>query len=254
MLRTEMPVRREGRPGLTVRLADTDAEIREAQKLRWKVFADELGARLRSPEPGVDRDVVDRFCDHLIVRDESSGEIVGTYRVLSWSQSRKLGGFYCDDEFDLTRLEHLRPRMAEIGRSCVHPDYRNGATIALLWSGIAAYMRTHACEYLIGCASIGMADGGHGAASLYNRLREVSLSPVEYRVFARCPLPLDKLRQDLDVTIPPLIKGYLRCGAMVCGDPAWDPDFNTADLLMLLPLSRLDRRYARHFMKHVPFE
>lgn len=254
MLRTDVLARRETRPHLSVQLARADAEIREAQKLRWRVFADELGARLSSPESGVDRDIYDRFCEHLIVRDEATGDVVGTYRILSWSQSRKLGGFYADEEFDLTRLDHLRPRMVEIGRSCVHPGYRNGATIALLWSGIAQYMVENACEYLIGCASIGMADGGHTAASLYNRLRENSLSPVEYRAFPRCPLPLDKLHGDLDRQIPPLIKGYVRCGAYVCGDPAWDPDFNTADLLMLLPLSRLDGRYARHFMKHVQFE
>jgi putative hemolysin len=112
-------------------------------------------------------------------------------------------------------------------------------------------MQTRGYEYLLGCASIGMADGGHGAASIYNVLRDSSMSPTEYRVFPRCPLPLDRLDGSLDAPVPPLIKGYVRCGAWVCGEPAWDPDFNTADLLMLLPMSRLDSRYARHFVKHV---
>lgn len=254
MLHTEARRGRAARPRLWMGLARSESEIREAQKLRWKIFAEELGARLRSPEPGVDRDMVDPYCEHLVVRDEECGEVVGTYRLLTGAQARRLGGFYSDDEFDLTRLRHLQDRTVEVGRSCVHPGYRNGATIALLWAGIAQFMQRHRCEYLIGCASLGMADGGHTAASLYNRVRETSLSPIEYRVFPRCALPLDRLDATLPAELPPLVKGYIRCGAYVCGEPAWDPDFDTADLLMLLPLSRLDGRYARHFMTHVRFE
>ena len=239
---------------LTVGLARTPRQIREAQRLRWRVFADELGARLPSSEPGVDRDLFDAHCEHLVVRDERSGETVGTYRILPGAQARRLGGFYADEEFDLTRLAHLRDRTVEIGRSCVHPDYRNGATLALLWSGIARYMTSQRYEYLVGCASVSMADGGHSAASLYNRMQDTSLSPIEYRVFPRCALPLDRLDGGRAVAVPPLLRGYLRCGAWVCGEPAWDPDFNVADLLMLLPLSRMDVRYARHFMKHAPIE
>jgi putative hemolysin len=253
MLRSEQhEARRAARPRLQVQMARSESEIREAQRLRWRVFAEELGAHLRSPEPGVDRDLYDPHCTHLVVRDDATGEIAGTYRILTGASARRLGGFYSDEEFDLTRLAHLRDRTMEIGRSCVHPDYRNGGTIALLWSGLADFMKTHGYEYLIGCASVSMADGGHTAASLYNRISQSSLSPIEYRVFPRCPLPLDRLDSDRDVPVPPLIKGYLRCGAFVCGEPAWDRDFNTADLLMLMPLSRLDGRYARHFMKHVP--
>lgn len=254
MLHTEARRGRAAKPRLWMGLARSESEIREAQKLRWKIFAEELGARLRSPEPGVDRDMVDPYCEHLVVRDEECGEVVGTYRLLTGAQARRLGGFYSDDEFDLTRLRHLQDRTVEVGRSCVHPGYRNGATIALLWAGIAQFMQRHRCEYLIGCASLGMADGGHTAASLYNRLRDTSLSPIEYRVFPRCALPLDRLDATLPAELPPLVKGYVRCGAYVCGEPAWDPDFDTADLLMLLPLSRLDSRYARHFMTHVRFE
>lgn len=254
MLRTETLARRAERPQLQVQMAVTEDEIREAQKLRWRIFADEMGARLRSPEHGVDRDLYDPHCAHLTVRDDGAGEVVGTYRILTGARARKIGGFYSDEEFDLTRLNHLRDRMVEVGRSCVHPDYRNGATIALLWSGLAQFMQAQGYEYLIGCASMGMADGGHGAASIYNRLTQSSLCPIEYRVFPRCALPIEHLDRTLDAQVPPLIKGYVRCGAWVCGDPAWDPDFNTADLLMLLPLSRLDGRYARHFMKHVQFD
>lgn len=234
-------------PRLNVRLACCDSEVHEAQKLRYRVFADELGARIDTGCPGVDHDIYDPYCDHLIVRDEDSARIVGTYRILNPNAARRVGGYYSENEFDLTRLQHLRPRLVEIGRSCVHADYRSGATITLLWAGLAKYMQDHGHEYLIGCASISMADGGHAAASLYNRL-ETHMSPLEYRVFPRCPLPLAALRNDQPAEMPPLIKGYLRAGAYVCGDPAWDPDFNTADLPILMPMSRVNGRYARHFM------
>jgi putative hemolysin len=130
----------------------------------------------------------------------------------------------------------------------VHADYRNGGTIALLWAGLAKYMQMHNYEYMIGCGSISMADGGHSAANLYAQLQE-HLSPPEYRVFPHCPLPLAALKNDSAVTCPPLIKGYLRLGAYICGEPAWDPDFNTADMLIMLPLSRLNARYAAHFFR-----
>jgi putative hemolysin len=104
-------------------------------------------------------------------------------------------------------------------------------------------------EYLMGCASIGMADGGHNAANLFTQLDPCQIAPAEYRSFPRHGLPFEQLANGQPALIPPLIKGYLRVGAWVCGQPAWDPDFNTADLLMLLPMSRMNPRYMRHFMK-----
>jgi putative hemolysin len=240
------PQHRPSRHQLSVGLARSEREILQAQKLRYRVFAGELGARLPTRTPGVDHDIYDPFCEHLVVRDENTGAVVGTYRILSPENSRKIGNYYSENEFDLTRLQHLRPRMVEIGRSCVDANYRTGATITLLWAGLASYMLENHHDYLIGCASISMADGGHAAASLYSRLGE-HMSPLEYRVFPRCPLPLEALSNDLPAELPPLIRGYLRAGAYVCGDPAWDPDFNTADLPILMPMSRLNRRYARHF-------
>jgi len=239
------------RPELSVGLARNDSEIEEAQRLRYRVFAGEMGARLPSRIAGVDHDIYDPYCDHLIVRDERCGEVVGTYRILSPQNARRIGGYYSENEFDLTRLQHLRGKLVEIGRSCVHPDYRSGATITLLWAGLARYMIEGDHEHLIGCASISMADGGHAAASLYNRLGE-HMSPLEYRVFPRCPLPLASLRSDplvgLKPPMPPLIKGYLRAGAWICGAPAWDPDFNTADLPILMPMAKVSGRYAKHYL------
>lgn len=238
---------RKARPKLTVGLARHAEDILAAQRLRYQVFAEEMGARLPSRIAGVDQDIYDPHCQHLIVRNETTDEVVGTYRILTPESAKRIG-YYSENEFDLTRLQHLRANMVEIGRSCVHADYRSGATITLLWAGLAKFMLENGYGYLIGCASIPMHDGGHAAAAIYRTLAD-QLSPAEYRVFPRCPLPLEALQSDSgNAELPPLIKGYLRAGAWVCGEPAWDPDFNTADLPILLPMSRLDARYAKHFM------
>lgn len=249
MLAKQQQPRETSSKRLTLTLASDLHEVREAQRLRYQVFAEEMGARVPGREQGIDCDIYDAYCEHLLVRDVESSRVVGTYRILSGVQARRLGGFYSDEEFDLTRLGRLRDLTVEVGRSCVHADYRNGATIALLWSGIGAYMLRNNYQFLIGCASISLSDGGRAAAGVYRRLNEECLSPIEYRVFPRCELPLESPVDGAGSPLPPLIKGYARLGAFVCGAPAWDPDFNTADLLMLLPLARINPRYARHFLK-----
>jgi putative hemolysin len=232
-----------------VGLASHADEIREAQRLRYKVFAEEMGARLVCPEPGVDADLYDPHCEHLLVRDAETGEVVGTYRILTPAAAKRVGSYYTEQEFDLTRLHHMRERLVELGRSCVHPDYRSGGVITLLWAGLAEFMIKNRYEYLIGCASIGMQDGGHNAAGVWHAVKDKHTGPVEWRVFPRCPLPLDALDSAPAPVLPPLIKGYLRVGAFVAGEPAWDPDFNTADLPILLLMKDINRTYARHFMK-----
>lgn len=233
---------------LTFSFARNPSEVAEAQRLRYKVFADEMGASIPGKD-GHDRDGFDALCDHLLVRDSNNGEVVGTYRILNPAMANEAGGYYSAAEFDLSRLSHLFDRTVEVGRACVHADYRHGGTITQLWAGLAKYMQMNRYEYMIGCGSVGMADGGHLAASLYHKLQQDYLSPPEYRVFPHCPLPLDALRTDMQVTCPSLIKGYIRLGAYICGEPAWDPDFNTADMLVMLPLSRMNKRYAAHFFK-----
>jgi putative hemolysin len=114
-------------PRLVFQYARTEREVRAVQKVRWKVFHEEMGACLRSSEPGVDIDRFDALCDHLLVRDTRNNEVVGTYRILNALQAEKAGGFYSDGEFDLSRLTHLRARILAVGRACVHPQYRSGA-------------------------------------------------------------------------------------------------------------------------------
>ena len=248
MLEKQLQARTRHRRRLTVSFARNRSEVAEAQRLRYVVFAEEMGAKLESAAAGLDADRFDAFCEHLLVRDVETSEVVGTYRILSPLAARAAGGYYSEQEFDLTRLAHLRDNMVEVGRSCIHPDYRSGGVIIQLWTGLARYMLENRHEYLIGCASVSMADGGHSAAAIFRKLEAAHMSPLEYRVFPRCRLPMENLDSGVVADFPPLVKGYLNLGAYVCGEPAWDPDFNCADLPILLPLARMDARYARHFL------
>lgn len=236
-------------PKLTLSLASTPEEVREVQRLRYKVFIEAMGLSTLENQDGLDKDEFDAYCDHLIVRDSKTLKVVGTYRVMSPHAARKMGRFYAEQEFDLGRLDNLRGSIAEAGRACIHPDYRSGGVIMMLWAGLAAFMKKEHCDYLIGCASISLSDGGHNAAALYHALADTHLAPPEYRVIPHLPFPITERELGHKPQVPPLIKGYLRGGAWVCGEPAWDPDFHCADLFLLLPLAKLDSRYARHYLK-----
>lgn len=236
------------KPAFQIEWANNTNEVKEAQRLRYKVFAEEMGANLPKNIDGLDIDEFDTYCDHLLIRDQDTLKVVGTYRVLPPHKAKEIGRLYSDSEFDLSRLDHLRPKLVELGRSCVHQDYRSGAVIMALWSGLAQYMQKNGYEIMLGCASIPMADGGHFAASLYNSLDKNHIAPTEFHAFPKLPLPLEKLNGGLDVQPPPLIKGYLKLGAKICSAPAWDPDFNTADVLTMLRLSEINPRYAKHFL------
>jgi putative hemolysin len=246
--RTTRSARDTREPRLTLSLARTATEVEEAQRLRYKVFAEEMGANLgdTGAATGLDRDEFDPWCDHLIVRDADTLRVVGTYRLLLPRRAAEFGRLYADGEFDLGRLAHIRSSTIEVGRSCVHRDYRNSKAILLLWAGLAAYMRRGGCSHMIGCASVSLADGGLQAARLRDELQPF-YTDAELRVFARLPFPHRQLERAPQVLMPPLIKGYLRLGARICGEPAWDPDFNTADFLVWLALDNLETRYARHF-------
>jgi putative hemolysin len=244
------------RPALDVAWARHEDEVREAQRLRYQVFVHEMGARLSPPAgapAGHDIDMFDAFCEHLLVRaleaDGLPGPVIGTYRVLTPLAAKRAGGLYSETEFDLTRLRALRPHMVELGRSCVHPEHRSGGAIMALWGALAEFMQRNGLDTMIGCASISMRDGGHHAASLWHQLSQTHLAGIEHQVRPRLPLPVESLRQDLPAEAPPLIKGYLRCGAKVLGAPAWDPDFNTADLPLMMRLQDLPARYRRHFIE-----
>ncbi len=230
-------------------------EVREAQRLRYRVFAEEMGSQLNPPAgtpAGHDVDRFDAFCEHLLVRSvgpgDGPGELVGTYRVLMPDAARRAGGLYTDTEFNLDNVRPLLGTAVELGRSCVHPQWRSGGVVMALWGALGQFMLANGLDTMIGCASVGMRDGGHSAASLWAKLRQTHLAAPEWRVTPRLALPVDDLRQDLEPEMPALIKGYLRCGAKVLGPPAWDPDFRTADLPLLMRFVDLPHRYKKHFL------
>ncbi|HEX8010326.1 MAG TPA: GNAT family N-acyltransferase [Casimicrobiaceae bacterium] len=239
---------RNAAQGLVISIAQSREDVRCAQQLRHRVFVEEMGARLGAQGNGVERDGFDPFCEHLIVREGRSGEVIGTYRLLTPERAQRAGTFIAEREFALEALAPLRPHLAELGRACIDRRYRNGATIMLLWSGIARYVKARGIRYLFGCASIASDDGGLNASAVYARLIADHLAPAEYRVVPRKPFALCDVPANTLSRVPALLKGYLRAGAWICGAPAWDPEFETVDLLVLLPLARVEARYARHFL------
>ncbi|MEJ5989019.1 GNAT family N-acyltransferase [Ramlibacter sp. PS3R-8] len=239
-------------PHLEIAWARDAAEVSAAQRLRYQVFAGELGARLDTAgvAAGLDADRFDPFCDHLIVRagPPDAGIVVGTYRVLPPARARAAGGYYTDTEFDLAPLAPLRRRALELGRSCVHPAWRSGSVILAMWGALGSYMQRHRLETMIGCASIGMADGGANAAALWRSLRRTHLAPSRWHVTPHHPLP-DVGAAEGPAVAPPLLKGYLRCGARVIGAPALDTAFGTADLPLMLRMEDMAPRYRRRLLQ-----
>lgn len=236
-------------PRLHTRWAQDESDVRAAQRLRHAVFVEEMGARLTPPRgtpAGHDADLYDPYCEHLLVCADDA--VIGTYRVLTPDAARRAGGSATSSQFDLTRLRPQRDTIMEAGRACVHPDWRSGAPMLALWAGLAGFMQRNGLTAMLGSASVGMRDGGHQAADLWVQLSQAHLAPIEHQVRARLPLPWEALATGRTVDVPPLIQGYLRCGARVLGAPAWDPDFGTADLPMMLRLQDLPARYRRHFL------
>ncbi|GAA2596992.1 GNAT family N-acetyltransferase [Dactylosporangium fulvum] len=233
----------------TLLVATDGDQVRAAQRLRHEVFADELGATLHSSEPGLDVDRFDEFCDHLIIREELTGAVVGTYRMLPPGRAAEAGGLYAETEFDLAGLAPLRGDLVETGRSCVHPDHRSGAVINLMWAGIARYMHLHGHRWLGGCASVPLADGGATALGVWDLVERKHLVPQAWRVRPRNPwVAPESLAPPAKIDVPPLLRGYLRLGSWVGGAPAHDADFDCADFYVLLSLDRVNPRYLRHFL------
>ncbi len=241
---------------LSLRLAQNQLEIERTLALRYEVFNLEMNEGLpQSRDTGKDRDEFDFYCDHLIVVDEERDDLIcGTYRLLRGSVARRHRGFYSENEFDLTEVRGLPGQCAEIGRSCVHRDYRDGSVIGLLWNGLASYMRQFDVQYLMGCASLHTTDADQ-ASLVYAWFRSKDAISEEAAV---TPLPhceLAGFRADLHVAdekaafreIPPLVKGYVRAGTKVCGHPALDREFGTVDYFVLFNRRDIERRYGKHF-------
>jgi len=239
--------------GLVLGLASSADEIEAIQRLRYQVFTEDMGAVFSDADNGIEQDRFDPWCQHFMVCELASGRVVGTYRVLTPQAARQAGGYYAESEFDLKGLGALRENLAECGRSCTHADYRDGSVIMLLWSGVAQFMARNGYRYVLGCASVSLRDDGVAAAQVWRSVSgmvRAAMQPCQPHVTPHHPYPIQKLanlNEGSSERVPPLIKGYLKLGATVCGEPAWDPDFNAADFPVLLDMQRMDARYRRHF-------
>lgn len=237
---------------LTVRLAANDADLVAAQRLRWEVFCQGLGAAGSTDGPGLDVDPYDALCDHLLVED--GGRAVGTYRLLRKSVAVAHSGFYSAGEYCLDQLGSDQDEWLELGRSCVAPGYRDAGTIQLLWRGIAAYLQGHDISLMFGCASFHGTDPREHAESLsylyHNHLapREMRARALDARYVDMAMLPMGGYDQRRALRmLPPLIKGYLRVGAMVGDGAVIDHDFNTVDVFMIMPVAQISARYLERF-------
>lgn len=232
---------------LKVRPAADQDEIRAAQRLRYRIFAGDMGALLHTTVPDHDVDRFDEHCRHLLVWDDARRQIAGYTRILLPEEARSAGGFYSQTEFDLTAVLDRPGRFMELGRTCIHPDYRNGLTIATLWMGVAEMLKSERCDYLIGCCSIGLEDGFGAVQALIGQLRSEQTLDTGWSVRAHHRLPGSVAVDSRPAPMPPLLKAYLRLGAQIAAEPCWDEDFNVADVFILLDQQRVAQRYARHF-------
>lgn len=248
-LHTLLDTERRRPARLAVHLARRRDDVEAAQRLRYRVFVDELGARVDCERDGIESDRFDPFCHHLIVRDPATDQVVGCYRILTDEGARDAGGFYTQTEFDITRILALPGRFMEVGRTCVHPDYRNGTTLALLWRGLTRFMLARGYDYIIGCASVPLTAGTAHALAVYRDLVTHYEAPEGCRVYPKVRVPRGAATAAVAAAdAPPLLRAYLRAGARICGEPAWDPFFDVADLFLLLRLHDIRGRHARHFL------
>lgn len=245
-----------------VRLTRSPDDITAAQRLRYQVFYEEMAAE-PSPEMarlGLDFDQFDRLCDHLMVFDRTRPEgeqAVGTYRLLRRSVAEMHGGFYSASEYDLQpMLDYVGGSggLLELGRSCVHRDYRTNATIQLLWRGISTYVADHNISFMFGCASFPGTDSQQHALAL-SYLYAHHLPPQEWRVRALPEryepmnlIPADQINPRAALhALPPLIKAYLRLGAYIGDGAVVDRQFGTTDVFILLPVERIAPKYQNRF-------
>lgn len=244
---TGLPAHADNDAGrLVASLTTARRDILAAQRLRYRVFTEEYGATF-SGIAGIDRDRYDRHCRHLVVKDSATGQVVAYTRLLTGDQARRAGGWYSAGEFAMDMVDRLEGSVLEIGRTCVHPDYRSGAAIGVLWAKLAEILLGEGHRYLFGCASIAL--GEPGAPAMLAAVAQGTPAAAQYRVTPLLPMPPQPVAADAArVKLPPLLRTYLAMGAQVCGEPCHDPDFNCADLFILVDVHNIPARYVRHFM------
>jgi putative hemolysin len=237
-----------------IRIASLPSEIESAQRLRFEVFNLEMKKGLQaSYASGLDRDAFDDICDHMLIIDKTKQAVIGTYRLLLGRRLGPGGTFYSQNEFDLSRLESLKDGILEMGRSCVHKNYRRNAIVMLLWAGIIDYVRHHDVRYIIGCPSVYSVDPADISAitALFKRdypappsLRVHPLAHKVYRSIDR-HAAIDGREKEILLKVPSLMRSYLKFGAFVCGDPVTDEEFGTVDFFMLLDMEKISSTYLK---------
>ena len=241
--------RGEERGHYQLRRATTVEDVRAAQTLRFLVFNLELNEGLEHSYTTLrDADPFDEVCDHLLVEDLRTHEVVGTYRMQTGATAAAKLGYYSAQEFDFTPFEPVRGQILELGRACVHSHHRNLAVLGLLWKGISAYAREHGARYLLGCSSLTSQDPQVGAA-MYAELRKKFLAPAAMQTV---PLPawicsLDDAPSHAP-KVPRLLMAYLSLGAKICGPPAIDREFKTIDFLTLMDIDALPPATVRRYL------
>ncbi len=241
-------------------LVSSDREHRlAAQALRYRVFAAEPGFVIPASDDRLDADRFDDFCDHLLVRDNATDEFVGCYRMLPPDAAIAAGGYYTATEFDLEALDPTGRRVVEMGRACVDAVHRSGSVLALMWAGILHYLQLTGHDTVMGCVSVPMQDRPDAVAGANVRgVRDFLLGrhAAEPASWVR-PLrpvrgdgrPLDDIAAPVRPAVPQLLRGYLRRGAKICGEPAHDPDFGVADFVALQTLHDADTRYLERLQR-----
>jgi len=237
-----------------IKLAQSADEVRCAQRLRYRVFVEEMGCRLSSPsDEGLDIDPFDSLCDHIVIVDTRTGETIGTYRLLRRSRLGAEGRFYAEGEFDIASIRALPGDILELGRSCVHKDYRDQAILTRLWAHIAVYIKEHNVTYLFGCSSVYTTETAE-ASRFYGLLSHKHGSAPEHRVTPVMGSEVPGLtsgvlkpqeEKEVFLKLPALIRSYLKLGARVCGPPALDKEFGTVDFFILLNVAEISQKFLR---------
>jgi putative hemolysin len=229
-----------------VAIARSERRIAQALELRARVFR-EHAPHVCGNLAQHDDDIFDPWCMHLVAIDPSRDEVVGTYRILTPEAARELGCRYAEQEFWLTRLDPLRHEIVELGRACVDPAYRGGTSLMLMWTGLSRWLSGKHYTHLMGCVSVSLKEGPETIWRLYQQLMPTHDAGESFRVW-----PLQRLKRLEScphdaVEVPPLLRAYLRAGAMIMGEPCVDFELDCADFPVILPLEQLDQRFRQRF-------
>ena len=231
--------------GFILKTAETLIELRQVLKLRHDIFLTELQGKVH--HSNLDVDEFDRICDHLIIIDKKTFQVIGTYRVISSNFSDR---FYSEGEFNIAEFLKQPGAKLELGRACIHKDFRTGATIGLLWKGIVEYIKQTDTKFLFGCASVQTVDP-FIAGTILEYLRRENLTSEEFAVNPtdkyRVPLPRPEITSSIDELIPALVHSYVKAGAKFYGAPAFDRDFNCFDFFMVLKIEEMSKLFRRRF-------